>query len=214
MGNVAKEQMHLYAVTDSQWLNGATLAKQVEMAIKGGVTFVQLREKNLPYEEMYKEALEVQSVCRKYKVPFVIDDNVELAKEINADGVHVGQKDMEASKVRMILGDDKIIGVTARTVEQAKLAEEMGADYLGVGAAFSTSTKGDAVQISHDVLREICDSVSIPVVAIGGINEKNVLELKGTHIDGVAVVSAIFAKEDILGAAKDLCEKVRVINGN
>ena len=202
--NTKPEELLLYAVTDRHWLNGATLISQVEAALKGGATFIQLREKNLDDEAFYKEALEIQKLCRNYKVPFVINDNVELAKKIGADGVHVGQSDMEALDVRKVLGDDKIIGVSAQTVEQAKLAEEHGADYLGVGAVFSTSTKKDAQNISPETLRQICQAVHIPVVAIGGIGPDNILELLGCGIQGVAVVSSIFAQKNIAQAASRL----------
>lgn len=154
--NTKPEELLLYAVTDRHWLNGATLISQVEAALKGGATFIQLREKNLDDEAFYKEALEIQKLCRNYKVPFVINDNVELAKKIGADGVHVGQSDMEALDVRKVLGDDKIIGVSAQTVEQAELAEEHGADYLGVGAVFPTGSKDDATEVSFETLKEIC----------------------------------------------------------
>ena len=199
-----KESLLLYAVTDRSWLNGKTLYEQVEEAIKGGVTFVQLREKNLDEESFLNEALEIQKLCRKYDVPFVINDNVKIAKKINADGVHVGQSDMEAENVRVILGDDKILGVSAQTVEQAVLAEKHGADYLGVGAVFPTGSKADAEDVSYETLNAICEAVSIPVVAIGGISAGNVLTLKCSGISGIAVISAIFAVEDIKSATKNL----------
>ena len=163
--NCRKEDMVLYAITDRHWLNGESLYQQVEKALQGGVTFLQLREKNLDKELFMKEAREIKELCRKYKVPFIINDNVEIAKAIDADGVHVGQSDMEAGDVRKILGADKIIGVSAKTVEQALLAEKHGADYLGVGAVFSTSTKTDATGVSHETLRDICQAIKIPVVA-------------------------------------------------
>ena len=184
--NTKPEELLLYAVTDRHWLNGATLISQVEAALKGGATFIQLREKNLDDEAFYKEALEIQKLCRNYKVPFVINDNVELAKKIGADGVHVGQSDMEALDVRKVLGDDKIIGVSAQTVEQAVLAEKRGADYLGVGAVFHTDSKADVAEVSRETLKAICDAVDIPVIAIGGINKENVSELAGTGICGIA----------------------------
>ena len=192
-----REQMLLYAVTDRHWLNGRTLYEQVEEALKGGATFIQLREKDLTEEEFLEEAKKIQQLCKKYRVPFIINDNVKLAKEIDADGVHVGQSDMEALDVRAQLGEDKIIGVSARTVEQALLAEKHGADYLGVGAVFQTGTKTDAREVEHSVLKEICTKVDIPVVAIGGITQDNVKELSGSGINGVAVISAIFAQKDI-----------------
>ena len=199
-----REQMLLYAVTDRNWLNGQTLYEQVEEALKGGATFIQLREKNLTEEEFLEEAKKIQQLCKEYRVPFIINDNVKLAKEIDADGVHVGQSDMEALDVRAQLGEDKIIGVSARTVEQALLAEKHGADYLGVGAVFQTGTKTDAREVEHSVLKEICTKVDIPVVAIGGITQDNVKELSGSGINGVAVISAIFAQKDIETATAKL----------
>lgn len=199
-----REQMLLYAVTDRHWLNGRTLYEQVEEALKGGATFIQLREKDLTEEEFLEEAKKIQQLCKKYRVPFIINDNVKLAKEIDADGVHVGQSDMEALDVRAQLGEDKIIGVSARTVEQALLAEKHGADYLGVGAVFQTGTKTDAREVEHSVLKEICSKVDIPVVAIGGITQDNVKELSGSGINGVAVISAIFAQKDIETATAKL----------
>ena len=203
-----KKDLLLYAVTDRTWLNGDTLYHQVEEALKGGATFVQLREKNLDQETFLAEAREIQKLCRSYGVPFVINDNVEIAREIGADGVHVGQSDMEAGAVRKKLGSDKIIGVSAQTVEQALLAEKHGASYLGVGAVFHTGSKADATEVSHERLKEICEAVHIPVIAIGGITEENVTELKGSGICGVAVISAIFARKDIHGAAKRLRARV------
>ncbi|MBO7208950.1 MAG: thiamine phosphate synthase [Clostridia bacterium] len=201
-----KKSLLLYAVTDRGWLKGKTLYQQVEEAIKGGVTFVQLREKNLDEESFMSEGLEIQKLCKKYNIPFVINDNVEIAKKINADGVHVGQSDMKAGNVRAILGEDKILGVSAQTVEQAILAEKEGADYLGVGAVFPTGSKSDADDVDFDTLKAICDAVSIPVVAIGGISMGNVSKLKDSGISGIAVISAIFAAEDIKSATKDLKE--------
>jgi thiamine-phosphate pyrophosphorylase len=199
-----KKDLLLYAVTDRSWLNGQTLYEQVEEALKGGATFVQLREKILDDEAFLKEAIEIQALCKKYGVPFVVNDNVEIAKRMNADGVHVGQSDMEAGNVRALLGKNKILGVSAQTVEQALLAEQRGADYLGVGAVFHTGSKADADDVSHETLRAICDAVSIPVVAIGGIGKHNVLELCGSGIRGIAVISAIFAADDIQNATKEL----------
>ena len=206
--NCDKKNLLLYAVTDRSWLGTESLYSQVKKAIDGGVTFVQLREKELAQEAFYKEALEIQALCRGKNIPFVINDNVALAKEIDADGVHVGQEDMEAGDVRSLLGPDKIIGVSAHSVEEALLAEKRGADYLGVGAAFSTNSKKDVSCISHETIRDICQAVQIPVIAIGGINETNIEELKGTGICGVAVISAIFAKKDITGATRTLRERV------
>ncbi|MGN0298235.1 MAG: thiamine phosphate synthase [Lachnospiraceae bacterium] len=196
--------MLLYAVTDRSWLNGDTLASQVEQAIKGGVNIVQLREKNLTGEALKQEALQMQAVCKQYHVPFLIDDDVMLAKEIDADGVHIGQNDMDLKTARQLLGPDKIIGVTAKTVEQAKQAEAGGANYLGSGAVFHTDTKTDTKPLSHDIFQQICESVSIPVVAIGGIHANNVLQLTGRKLSGIAVVSGIFAQPDITKAAQQL----------
>ncbi len=170
------------------------------------MTFVQLREKNLGHDEFLAEALEIQALCRRYQVPFVINDNVEIAMEIGADGVHVGQSDMEAGNVRELLGPDKIVGVSAQTVEQALLAQERGADYLGVGAVFPTSSKDDAVEVDRETLEEICRRVDIPVVAIGGISRNNISELRGSGICGVALISAIFGSEDIEQASRELLD--------
>ena len=192
-----KKDLLLYAVTDRHWLNGRTLYSQVEEALKGGATFIQLREKELDEEHFLEEAKEIKELCRRYQVPFVINDNVEIALAVDADGVHVGQSDMEAGDVRAKLGPDKIIGVSAQTVEQAVMAEQNGADYLGVGAVFPTGSKADALEVSHDTLKAICKAVKIPVIAIGGISKENILELSGSGICGIAVISAIFAKDDI-----------------
>ena len=200
-----KNDLLLYAVTDRNWLpEGETLEEQVEKCLKGGATCIQLREKQLSEEEFLEEARRMKAVCAKYHVPLLINDNVEIALAVDADGVHVGQSDMEAEDVRAKLGPDKIIGVTAKTVEQALLAEKHGADYLGSGAVFGTSTKEDASKMDHQVLKQICQAVQIPVVAIGGITEENVAELAGKGICGVAVVSAIFAKKDIEAATREL----------
>ncbi|MGN0565470.1 MAG: thiamine phosphate synthase [Candidatus Limousia pullorum] len=202
--SISKETMLLYGVTDRGNLHGKTLLQQVEESLKGGVTLVQLREKHLSFQEFLEEAKEMKELCHKYGVPLLINDNVEICIESGADGVHVGQKDMEAGAVREKLGKDKIIGVSARTVEQAMAAQNAGADYLGVGAVFSTSTKEDAKPLDHEILKAITKAVDIPVVAIGGISSENVLELKGTGIDGVAVVSAIYGKENPKEAAENL----------
>lgn len=199
-----KRDLLLYAVTDRSWLGERTLYQQVEEALRGGATFVQLREKELGEEEFLREALEIQELCRRYHVPFVIDDNVEVARKVDADGVHVGQTDMEAGNVRALLGEDKILGVSAQTVEQAVLAEQRGADYLGVGAVFHTDSKADAQAVSYETLKAICQAVRIPVVAIGGIGKGNVLKLKGSGICGVAVISAIFGADKIREATAEL----------
>ena len=211
--NTTTDELLLYAVTDRHWLNGATLISQVEAALKGGATFIQLREKNLDDKAFYQEALEIQKLCKEYKVPFVINDNVELAKKIGADGVHVGQSDMEALDVRKVLGDDKIIGVSAQTVEQAELAEKHGADYLGVGAVFPTGSKNDATEVSFETLQEICEHVHIPVIAIGGITRDNVVELSQSGICGIAVISAIFGQTDIEAATADLKKQTKKMLG-
>ena len=206
-----KKDLILYAVTDRTWLGNKTLYEQVEEALKGGATFVQLREKELDNETFLKEAFKIKELCRMYNIPFVINDNVEIAKKIDADGVHVGQSDMKAENVRAILGKDKILGVSAQTVEQAILAEKMGADYLGVGAVFPTGSKADAEDVSYETLKAICEAVSIPVVAIGGISTSNVSKLENSGISGIAVISAIFAAEDIQSATnelKEMAEKV------
>lgn len=206
-----KKSLLLYAVTDRTWLNGETLYEQVEKAIKGGVTFVQLREKNLDEKSFLNEALEIQILCKKYNIPFVINDNVEIARKINADGVHVGQSDMKAENVRAILGNDKILGVSAQTVEQALYAQKEGADYIGVGAVFPTGSKLDADNVSLHTLKEICSAVNIPVVAIGGIGIDNVSKLKNSGISGIAVISAIFASDDIELATKNLKEETKKV---
>ena len=198
------DDLLLYAVTDRSWLGEQTLYEQVEEALKGGATFIQLREKELDDKTFLEEAIAIQKLCKKYQIPFVINDNVEIALKMNADGVHVGQGDMEAGGVRSLLGKDKILGVSAQTVEQAVLAEQKGADYLGVGAVFHTGSKADADDVSHETLKAICKAVSIPVVAIGGIGKHNVLELKGSGICGIAVISAIFAAKDIRSATAEL----------
>lgn len=201
---VESNQLRLYAVTDRRWLSQRSLAEDVEKSLKGGVTFLQLREKHLSEEAFLEEAIKIKKICKQYNVPLIINDNVEIALKSGADGVHVGQKDLEAGIVRQQIGADKILGVSARTVEQAILAERQGADYLGVGAVFSTSTKTDAQTIDHETLRAIRKAVSIPIVAIGGISKDNIHLLGGSGVDGVAVVSAIYAQEDIQGATVDL----------
>lgn len=208
---IKKETMRLYAVTDQTWSNDITLKEQVELAIQGGVTFVQLREKKKSKEEIIQIAREIKQITDKYQIPFVINDNVEVALEVGADGVHVGQEDMKAVEARRILGDKKIIGVSVHTVEEAVEAQKMGANYIGVGAVFPTSTKKNAVKMSNKTLQDICQAVDIPVVAIGGIQTENIMELKESGIDGIAVVSAIFSKKDIKQAAKELREMVEHI---
>ena len=196
--------LELYAVTNRHWLGNQTLLEQVQEALDGGATCIQLREKQLDEENFLKEAIEIQKLCKQYHVPFIVNDNVEIAKDMHADGIHVGQSDMEALDVRKALGNDVILGVSAQTVEQAKKAEAHGADYLGVGAVFPTGSKDDADDVSHEPLQAICEAVSIPVIAIGGITQDNVKELAGSGIVGIAVISAIFAQKDITQATKDL----------
>ena len=199
-----EESLLLYAVTDRHWLDGRTLYNVVRDSLDGGVTFLQLREKELDDETFLEEAVKLQEMAREYNVPFVINDNVDIAVKMDAGGVHVGQSDMEAGNVRALIGPDKILGVSAQTVEQALLAQEKGADYLGVGAVFPTGSKDDADEVSFETLKEICDAVSIPVVAIGGITYENTPELKGSGICGIAVISAIYAQSDIKAASEQL----------
>ena len=201
-----RSSLLLYAVTDRGRLVGRTLPQAVEAVIRGGATLVQLREKGLDYPAFRAEALEVLAVCRRHSVPLLINDNVELALEIGADGVHVGQDDLEAGQARVRLGPDKLIGVSAHTVEEALRARAAGADYLGAGAVFPTGTKGDAGALPLERLRAICAAVDIPVVAIGGVGPDNIEKLRGTGIAGVAVVSALFAQPDPEGAARALRE--------
>ena len=197
----ADKDLLLYAVTDRYWLGERTLHDVVKESLDGGVTFVQLREKHLDQAHFLEEAKDLKMLCKAYNVPFVINDNVDIALEMDADGVHVGQSDMEAGDVRAKLGPDKIIGVSAQTVEQAVLAEKRGADYLGVGAVFGTTTKKDAKKNTIEILSEIAHTVKIPVVAIGGINADNVGILTGSGISGVAVVSGIISQKNITEAS-------------
>lgn len=192
-----KKAMLLYAVTDRAWVGKQSLYEQIESALKGGATCVQLREKDLNDEEFLKEAMEISVLCKQYAVPFFINDNVEIAVKCQADGIHVGQEDMEVAQVRQRVGADMIIGVSVHSVKEALEAVENGADCLGVGAMFSTSTKTDADVLSKETLRDICAAVEVPVVAIGGIDKTNISQLAGTGVDGVALVSAIFASDDI-----------------
>ncbi len=200
----AEKDLLLYAVTDRHWLNNRTLTDVVRESLEGGVTMLQLREKTLAEPAFLAEAKELQALCREYHVPFIVNDNVDIALAMDADGVHVGQSDMEALDVRAKLGPGKIVGVSAQTVEQALLAEKHGADYLGVGAVFPTGSKDDADDVSYDTLKAICQAVSIPVVAIGGINRDNVARLADSGICGVAVISAIYGAPDIRAAAQEL----------
>lgn len=199
-----KKHLLLYAVTDRAWVRKQTLYEQVEAALRGGVTCVQLREKELDQVAFLREAKDLCALCRRYGVPFIVNDNVEIAIACGADGIHVGQEDMEAGEVRRCVGEDMILGVSVHTVEEARQAVRDGADYLGLGTVFPTSTKSDVDQMSNDTLRAICDAVDVPIVAIGGINRGNLLQLSGSGVDGVALVSAIFSAEDIEGTCREL----------
>lgn len=199
-----KRHMLLYAVTDRAWTGKQTLYEQVEAALKGGVTCVQLREKELDETAFLQEAKELCALCRRYGVPFLVNDNVEIAIACGADGVHVGQEDLAAGEVRRRVGENMILGVSVHTVEEARQAVRDGADYLGLGAVFPTNTKTDVEQMPNETLRAICDAVDVPIVAIGGINRGNILKLAGSGVDGVALVSAIFSAEDIEGACREL----------
>ena len=199
-----KKTMLLYAVTDRAWVGRQSLYEQVECALKGGATCVQLREKELGDEAFLKEAMEIGALCRRYGVPFFVNDNVDIAVKCHADGVHVGQEDMAAAQARLRIGEQMMLGVSVHTVQEALEAVKNGADCLGVGAVFPTSTKADADVLPKETIREICDAVDIPVVAIGGIGRSNISRLAGTGVDGVALVSAIFSAEDIEGECRAL----------
>ena len=199
----------LYAVTDRHWTGRLTLYQQVEQALQGGVTMVQLREKNLSEAEITAQAEELLKLCRRYNVPLIINDNADIALKIGADGVHLGIEDASVAEIRRKAGKDFIIGATAKTVEQAKAAEAAGADYLGVGAVFPSPTKQNAIRITASQLKTICESVNIPAVAIGGIGLQNIEQLKVGGMKGIAVVSAIFGAEDIKAAAEQLKEKAQ-----
>ena len=197
-----KQNMLLYAVTDRAWVGKQSLCEQVEAALRGGVTCVQLREKELDEAAFLAEAKEISALCRRYGVPFFVNDNVDIAIACGADGVHVGQEDMAAAQVRRRVGDGMMIGVSVHSVEEAVEAVKSGADCLGVGAMFSTSTKADASVLPREVLRDICNAVDVPVVAIGGIGKGNLMQLAGTGVDGVALVSAIFGAADIVAECR------------
>ena len=199
-----KQNMLLYAVTDRAWVGKQSLYEQVESALKGGVTCVQLREKELDDEAFLKEAVEIHALCQRYGVPFFVNDNVDIAIRCHAEGIHVGQEDMAAAQVRQRVGDGVMIGVSAHTVQEALDAVAHGADYLGVGAVFATHTKTDVSEMPRQTLLDICNAVDVPVVAIGGIHKENILQLKGTGVDGVALVSAIFAAKDIEAECREL----------
>lgn len=208
-----RQSLALYAVTDDTWLCGRSLEDCVQKALLGGVTFVQLREKNKTRSEIMLQARKLMPLCRRAGVPFVINDEVEIARAVGADGVHVGQNDMSCAKARKMLGQNALIGVSVQTVKQALLAQASGADYLGVGAVFGTPTKTDAVLTGIEGLCAICTAVDIPVVAIGGINASTVFDLARSGVSGVAVVSALFAANDIEVAARNLRERVQNILG-
>lgn len=206
-----KDMLLLYAVTDRSWVGQQTLCEQIEDALKGGVTLVQLREKNLDEEEFIREAIKVKELCHRFGVPLIINDNVDIALKSGADGVHVGIEDAPVSEIRKRTGKDFIIGATAKTIKQAQAAEAAGANYLGVGAVFPSPTKKNAIRITNEQLYEICSSVSIPAVAIGGINSDNISEIRRGIVSGIAVVSAIFAASDIKKATAELKEKAKAI---
>lgn len=208
-----KNMLLLYAVTDRSWVGKQTLYEQVEDALKGGATIVQLREKTLAKEEFVREAIEIKELCHRYHVPLIINDNVDVALQSGADGVHVGVEDTPVSEIRKKVPADFIIGATCKTVEQAKEAQRAGADYMGVGAVFVSPTKKNAIRITKEQLKEICSSVSIPAVAIGGITQENIMEIKGGGMAGVAVVSAIFAAKDIRAATEELKQKANIVIG-
>lgn len=207
--------MVLYIVTDRTWLGNGSLKDQVEQALKQGATFVQLREKELQFDAFVEIATQIKTVTDRYKVPFVINDCVEVALAVDSDGVHIGQSDEGIIEVRKKLGKDKIIGVSAHNVTQAREAQQKGADYIGVGAVFNTTTKHDANTVTFETLKAICQAVTIPVVAIGGINKDNILKLSGSGVDGVAVVSAVFAQPDIGKATEELSKlSKQMVEGN
>lgn len=208
---ISPDKLRLYAVTDRTWLGKESLEEAVEAALRGGVTILQLREKQAPHEELVKTAMRLKTLCRRYGVPLIINDDVEAALEADADGVHVGQEDMAVAEARRILGPEKIIGASAHNREEALEAQRQGADYLGSGAVFGSSTKKDATTLSREELTAVCRAVSIPVAAIGGITEENCLELAGTGVSGIAVVSALFAaadKEEAAARLRALAEKI------
>ena len=199
-----KRHMLLYAVTDRAWTGKRTLYQQVESALKGGVTCVQLREKKLDEAAFLQEAKDIQALCRRYGVPFIVNDNVDIAVACGADGVHVGQEDMRAGEVRRRVGENMILGVSVHTVEEACQAVRDGADYLGLGTVFPTSTKTDVDVMPRETLRTICCAVDVPIVAIGGLKRGNILQLSGSGVDGVALVSAIFGAENIEESCREL----------
>lgn len=205
-----QKAMCLYLVTDQRWVHNS-FYEDIEKALAGGVTCVQIREKHLKKEAFIKEAIEIKQLCHRYHVPLIINDHVDVMIASDADGIHVGQRDMAAQDVRKLIGPNKILGVSVQTVEQAQIAYNAGADYLGVGAVFSTSTKDDAVEVHQQTLKEICRAVPVPIVAIGGINEENISYLTHSGIDGVAIVSAIMAQDDIEKATRSLKQKASLL---
>lgn len=211
---INRKNLLLYAITDRSCLNGRSLISQVEEVLKNGATFLQLREKNLSYNNLVEEAVKIKEIAARYNVPFVINDDIYAAREAGADGVHIGQDDASYKKAREVLGNDKIIGITAHNLKEALAAQEAGADYIGTGAVFPTSTKNNTVPLALDTLKEITSNIKIPIVAIGGINHKNILNLKGSGIDGAAVISAIFAQENPGRATAEMLNLCReVVNG-
>lgn len=203
-----KNRCILYAITDRTWLNGRSLEDVVEQSLMGGVDIIQLREKNLDFNSFLESAIKIKKLTEKYNVPLIINDNIEVCRQSNADGVHIGQGDTPLSKAREILGKDKIIGVTAKTIQQALEAQLNGADYLGVGAMFGSTTKKDAIPLTFQQLADIRKSVTIPIVAIGGINANNIDKFANTNVDGIAVVSAIYGQTDIKSATENLLAKI------
>ena len=203
-----KNRCILYAITDRTWLNGRSLEDVVEQSLMGGVDMVQLREKNLDFNSFLESAIKIKKLTEKYGVPLIINDNIEVCRQSKADGVHIGQGDTPLSKAREILGKDKIIGVTAKTIQQALEAQLNGADYLGVGAMFGSTTKKDALPLTFEQLADIRKSVTIPIVAIGGINADNINKFANTNVDGIAVVSAIYGQNDIKSATENLLAKI------
>ncbi|MBR3420813.1 MAG: thiamine phosphate synthase [Ruminococcus sp.] len=208
---LSPEMLTLYAITDNACLRGRDLAEQVELALQGGVTCVQLRDKELDTDELADEARRLVTICHRYGAPLIVNDDYRAAMLAGADGVHVGIEDAPVAEIRRIAGEDFIIGATAKTVEQARAAQKMGADYLGVGAVFPSPTKKNAIRITPDILREITASVKLPVTAIGGITAKNVSEIAGCGQRGIAVVSAIFAADDVKAAAELLRQKAEEV---
>ena len=204
MGKVKSDAMRLYLVTDRGWLGNETLEAQVQKAIDGGATFLQIREKHMAHDDFIKEAASLKKLAAAAEIPFVVNDDVDVALAVDADGVHIGQSDGEAVKVRAAIGPDKILGVSAQTLDQALAAEAAGADYLGVGAVFATATKEDASEVSFETLKAICEKTTIPVVAIGGLNAGTIPKLAGSDVDGVAVISAIFSAENITAETQKL----------